>query len=330
MTNTFKAFVVEEQDDKVTHQYKDMTIDDLPEGEVLIKVKYSGINYKDALATVKDSKIVKSYPMVPGIDLAGVVEHSDTHAFDEGDEVIVTGYDLGTSHFGGFSEYARVKEEWVVPLPKDLTFEEAMIYGTAGYTAGLAIEKLEHNGLSIEKADVLVRGASGGVGTLAVMMLDKIGFDVVASTGKTDAEEQLKALGAKEVISRFTEVDERALGKRTWQGVIDPVGGESLSQIVKQLNYNGIVALIGMTAGTQFKSSVFPFILRGVSIIGIDSVYSEMKQRKQIWRRLAKDLKPDGLHDIKHVVKFNDIESSINQVLEHTNSGRFVIDFEAK
>jgi len=330
MTNTFKAFVVEEQDDKVTHQYKDMTIDDLPEGEVLIKVKYSGINYKDALATVKDSKIVKSYPMVPGIDLAGVVEHSDTHAFDEGDEVIVTGYDLGTSHFGGFSEYARVKEEWVVPLPKDLTFEEAMIYGTAGFTAGLAIEKLEHNGLSVEKADVLVRGASGGVGTLAVMMLDTIGFDVVASTGKADSEEQLKALGAKEVISRFTEVDERALGKRTWQGVIDPVGGESLSQIVKQLDYNGIVALIGMTAGTQFESSVFPFILRGASIIGIDSVYSEMKQRKQIWRRLAKDLKPDGLHDIKHVVKFNDIESSINQVLEHTNSGRFVIDFEAK
>ncbi|WP_436854579.1 acrylyl-CoA reductase family protein [Staphylococcus caeli] len=330
MTNTFKAFVVEEQDDKVIHQYKDMTIDDLPEGEVLIKVKYSGINYKDALATVKDSKIVQSYPMVPGIDLAGVVEHSDTHAFDEGDEVIVTGYDLGTSHFGGFSEYARVKEEWVVPLPKDLTFEEAMIYGTAGYTAGLAIEKLEHNGLSIEKADVLVRGASGGVGTLAVMMLDKIGFDVVASTGKTDAEDQLKALGAKEVISRFTEVDERALGKRTWQGVIDPVGGESLSQIVKQLDYNGIVALIGMTAGTQFNSSVFPFILRGTSIIGIDSVYTEMKQRKQIWRRLAKDLKPDGLHDIKHVVKFNDIESSIKQLLEHTNSGRIVIDFEAK
>ncbi|WP_436862789.1 acrylyl-CoA reductase family protein [Staphylococcus caeli] len=330
MTNTFKAFVVDEQDDKVTHQYKDMTIDDLPEGEVLIKVKYSGINYKDALATVKDSKIVKSYPMVPGIDLAGVVEHSDTHAFDEGDEVIVTGYDLGTSHFGGFSEYARVKEEWVVPLPKDLTFEEAMIYGTAGYTAGLAIEKLEHNGLSIEKADVLVRGASGGVGTLAVMMLDKIGFDVVASTGKTDAEDQLKALGAKEVISRFTEVDERALGKRTWQGVIDPVGGESLSQIVKQLDYNGIVALIGMTAGTQFNSSVFPFILRGTSIIGIDSVYTEMKQRKQIWRRLAKDLKPDRLHDIKHVVKFNDIESSIKQLLEHTNSGRIVIDFEAK
>ncbi|PHK50337.1 acryloyl-CoA reductase [Staphylococcus edaphicus] len=329
MTNTFKAFVVEEQDGKVTNQYKEISIDDLPEGEVLIKVKYSGINYKDALATVENSKIVSSYPMVPGIDLAGVVEHSDTHAFEQGDEVIVTGYGLGTSHFGGFSEYARVKEEWIVPLPKDLTLEEAMIYGTAGYTAGLAIEKLEHDGLSIEKKDILVRGATGGVGTLAIMMLDSIGFDVVASTGKSGVEDKLKALGAKEVISRITNSDHKALGKRTWQGVIDPVGGESLSQIVKQLDYNGMVAVIGMTAGTNFDSSVFPFILRGTSIIGIDSVYTEMRQRKHIWRRLAKDLKPNHLHDIKKVIKFNELEDNIKQVLEHTNSGRVVIDFEA-
>ncbi|WP_436942204.1 acrylyl-CoA reductase family protein [Staphylococcus xylosus] len=329
MTETFKAFVVDEQDGKVTNQYKDLSINDLPEGEVLIKVKYSGINYKDALATVKNSKIVKSYPMVPGIDLAGVVEHSDTHAFEAGDEVIVTGYDLGISHFGGFSEYARVREEWIVPLPKDLTLEEAMIYGTAGYTAGLAIEKLEHNGLSVEKEDVLVRGATGGVGTLAVMMLDSIGFDVVASTGKQNAEAKLKSLGAKEVIPRISESDNKPLGKRTWQGAIDPVGGESLSQIIKQLDYDGSVALIGMTGGTNFDSSVFPFILRGTSIIGIDSVYTEMKQRKHIWRRLSKDLKPDQLHDIKQVIKFNDIEASIKQVLEHENSGRIVIDFEA-
>ncbi|MBN6204308.1 acryloyl-CoA reductase, partial [Staphylococcus saprophyticus] len=235
----------------------------------------------------------------------------------------------GTSHFGGFSEYARVKEEWIVPLPKDLTLEEAMIYGTAGYTAGLAIEKLEHNGLSIEKKDILVRGATGGVGTLAIMMLDSIGFDVIASTGKKGAEDKLKALGAKEVISRIANSDQKALGKRTWQGVIDPVGGESLSQIVKQLDYNGMVAVIGMTAGTKFDSSVFPFILRGVSIIGIDSVYTEIRQRKHIWRRLAKDLKPDNLHDIKKVIHFNDIEDNIKQVLEDNNSGRIVIDFNA-
>ncbi|MDG0824255.1 acryloyl-CoA reductase [Staphylococcus equorum] len=329
MTESFKAFMVDEQDGKVTNQFKDITIDDLPEGEVLIKVKYSGINYKDALATVENSKVVNTYPMVPGIDLAGVIEHSDTHAFEPGEEVIVTGYDLGSSHYGGFSEYARVKEEWIVPLPKDLTLEEAMIYGTAGYTAGLAIEKLERNGLSVEKDDVLVRGATGGVGTLAVMMLDSIGFDVVASTGKSDVEEKLKSLGAKEVIPRISETDNKLLGKRTWQGAIDPVGGESLSQIIKQIDYNGSIAVIGMTGGHKFDSSVFPFILRGTSIIGIDSVYTEMKQRKHIWRRLARDLKPDHLHEIKQVIKFSNIEGSIKKVLEHNNSGRIVIDFEA-
>src|SRR5699024_10745996 len=329
MTKTFKAFVVNEQDGKVTSEFKDITINDLPEGEVLIKTKYSGINYKDALATVENSKIVQSYPMVPGIDLAGVVAHSDTHAFEPGDEVIVTGYDLGTNHFGGFSEYVRVKEEWIVPLPKDLTLEEAMIYGTAGYTAGLAIERLEHNGLSVEKDKVLVRGATGGVGTLAVMMLDAIGYKVIASTGKSEATDKLKALGAKDVVPRITKHDDKLLGKRTWQAVIDPVGGESFSQIVKQLNYNGSVALIAMTGGTTLDRSVFPFILRGVNVIGIDSVYTEMKQRKHIWRRLAKDLKPDQLHDIKHTIKFKDIKNSINEVLQHKNSGRIVIEFDS-
>lgn len=329
MTETFKAFVVDEQDGKVTNQIKNITIDDLPAGEVLIKVKYSGINYKDALATVENTKVVKSYPIVPGIDLAGVVESSETPAFEPGDKVIVTGYDLGISHFGGFSEYARIKEEWIVPLPKDLTLEEAMIYGTAGYTAGLAIEKLEHNGLSVENEAVLVRGATGGVGTLAVMMLDSIGYDVIASTGKINTEAKLKSLGAKEVIPRITETDNKPLGKRTWQAVIDPVGGESLSQIIKHLYYNGSVAVIGMTGGNQFDSSIFPFILRGTNIIGVDSVYTEMRQRKHIWRRLAKDLKPDQLHEIKQVIKFDDIEENIKNVLKHNNSGRIVVDLEA-
>src|SRR5699024_2626590 len=283
----------------------------------------------DAVATVDNSKVVSAYPMVPGIDLAGVVAHSDTHAFEPGDEVIVTGYDLGVSHFGGFSEYARVKEEWIVPLPKDLTLEESMIYGTAGYTAGLAIEKLEHNGLSVEKDDVLVRGATGGVGTLSVMMLDAIGFDVVASTGKANAEDKLKSLGAKEVIPRIKESDDKLLGKRTWQAAIDPVGGESLSQILKQIDYNGSVAVIGMIGGHTFDSSVFPFILRCTSIIGIDSVYTEMKQRKHIWRRLAKDLKPKQLHDIKQIIPFSDLQENLSNVLEHNNSGRIIIDFEA-
>ncbi|WP_251942496.1 acryloyl-CoA reductase [Staphylococcus sp. Marseille-Q5304] len=328
MTETFNAFVVDEKDGNVTNEFKKLTFDDLPEGEVLIKVKYSGINYKDALATRANTKIVQSYPMVPGIDIAGVVESSDTNTFDKGDEVVVTGYELGTNHYGGFSEYARVKEEWIVPLPKDLTLEEAMIYGTAGYTAGLAIERLEHNGLSVEKDDVLVRGATGGVGTLATMMLDSIGYDVIASTGKQGVEDRLKTLGAKEVISRIKESDSKPLGKRQWQAVIDPIGGESLSQIIKQLDYEGSVAVIGMTGGTQFETSVFPFILRGANVIGIDSVYTAMNRRKHIWRRLSRDLKPDKLHDIKQIVEFKDIEQYINEVLEHNNSGRIVIKFE--
>ncbi|EJY96631.1 acryloyl-CoA reductase [Staphylococcus arlettae] len=329
MSETFKAFVVDEQDNKVISQFKELTIDDLPEGEVLIKVKYSGINYKDALATTTGNKIVKSYPMVPGVDLAGVVEASDSHAYEPGDEVIVTGFDLGVAHFGGFSEYARVKEEWLVKLPKDLTLEEAMIYGTAGYTAGLAIETLEHNGLSIEHAPVLVRGASGGVGTLAVMMLKELGFKVIASTGKTSAADKLQTLGAKEIIDRLPDNDSKPLGKRTWQAVIDPVGGDGLAHAVKHLDYNGSVAAIGMTGGDNFATSVFPFILRGVNIFGIDSVYTNLRKRQLIWRRLAKDLKPKQLHDIKTVISFSELESSIETVVNHKNEGRIIIDFEA-
>lgn len=327
MTETFKAFVVDEQDGKVNAQFKDITTDDLPEGEVLIKVKYSGINYKDALATEDNNKIVRDYPMVPGIDLAGVVASSDSHAFEEGDEVIVTGFDLGISHYGGFSEYARVKEEWIVRLPKNLTLEEAMIYGTAGYTAGLAIETLEHNGLSIEDGKVLVRGASGGVGTLAVMMLNSIGFKVIASSGKADAKDTLTSLGAKEVIDRISDNDAKPLGSRTWAAAIDPVGGEGLAHVLKHIDYNGSVATIGMTGGDKFTSSVFPFILRGINVFGIDSVYTKMKRRQLIWRRLATDLKPKQLHDIKQVISFDNIEQGIQNVLDHNNKGRIIIDF---
>ncbi|MCY1572849.1 acryloyl-CoA reductase [Staphylococcus pettenkoferi] len=328
MSETFKAYVVNQQDGEFSKGFQDFTTDDLPDGDVLIKVKYSGINYKDALATTKDNKIVQSYPMVPGIDLAGVVEHSDTPAFEAGDEVIVTGYDLGVSHYGGFSEYARVNEEWIVKKPKDHTLEEAMIYGTAGFTAGLAIEELEHNGLSVERESVLVRGATGGVGTLAMMMLDAIGYDVIASTGKDDVEDNLKALGAKEVIPRIEDYDKKPLAKRQWQAAVDPVGGSSLAQVLKQLHHNGSLALIGMTGGNYFESSVFPFILRGANIIGIDSVTTSMKMRTKIWRRLAKDLKPDQLHDIKTTISFDDLEDYVDKVLQHDNSGRIIIKFD--
>ncbi|MDU0628781.1 NADPH:quinone oxidoreductase family protein [Staphylococcus epidermidis] len=328
MVEKFKAFVVNQDDNGiVSNSYKELTKDDLPEGDVLIKVHYSGINYKDALATQDHNKIVKQYPMVPGIDLAGTIEETNAPGFEVGDKVIVTSYDLGVSHYGGFSEYARVKSEWVIELPEDLTLEEAMIYGTAGYTAGLAIEQLEKSGMSIEGKEVLVRGATGGVGTISLLMLNNLGYDVIASTGRDDAEEKLKKLGAKEVIGRLPEDNSKPLEKRTWQAAIDPVGGENLPYIVKRLDNNGSVALIGMTGGNNFETTVFPFILRGASIIGIDSVFTPIKLRKRVWRRLAKDLKPQQLHDIKHVISFDEIPKAIDQVINHNNTGRIVIDF---
>ncbi|MBA9941482.1 acryloyl-CoA reductase [Ralstonia insidiosa] len=328
MVGKFKAFVVDQDDNGiVSNSYKELTKDDLPEGDVLIKVHYSGINYKDALATQDHNKIVKQYPMVPGIDLAGTIEETNAPGFEVGDKVIVTSYDLGVSHYGGFSEYARVKSEWVIELPEDLTLEEAMIYGTAGYTAGLAIEQLEKSGMSIEGKEVLVRGATGGVGTISLLMLNNLGYDVIASTGRDDAEEKLKKLGAKEVIGRLPEDNSKPLEKRTWQAAIDPVGGENLPYIVKRLDNNGSVALIGMTGGNNFETTVFPFILRGASIIGIDSVFTPIKLRKRVWRRLAKDLKPQQLHDIKHVISFDEIPKAIDQVINHNNTGRIVIDF---
>lgn len=328
MVEKFKAFVVDQDDNGiVSNSYKELTKDDLPEGDVLIKVHYSGINYKDALATQDHNKIVKQYPMVPGIDLAGTIEETNAPGFEVGDKVIVTSYDLGVSHYGGFSEYARVKAEWVIELPEDLTLEEAMIYGTAGYTAGLAIEQLEKSGMSIEGKEVLVRGATGGVGTISLLMLNNLGYDVIASTGRDDAEEKLKKLGAKEVIGRLPEDNSKPLEKRTWQAAIDPVGGENLPYIVKRLDNNGSVALIGMTGGNNFETTVFPFILRGASIIGIDSVFTPIKLRKRVWRRLAKDLKPQQLHDIKHVISFDEIPKAIDQVINHNNTGRIVIDF---
>ncbi len=328
MVEKFKAFVVDQDDNGiVSNSYKELTKDDLPEGDVLIKVHYSGINYKDALATQDHNKIVKQYPMVPGIDLAGTIEETNAPGFEVGDKVIVTSYDLGVSHYGGFSEYARVKSEWVIELPEDLTLEEAMIYGTAGYTAGLAIEQLEKSCMSIEGKEVLVRGATGGVGTISLLMLNNLGYDVIASTGRDDAEEKLKKLGAKEVIGRLPEDNSKPLEKRTWQAAIDPVGGENLPYIVKRLDNNGSVALIGMTGGNNFETTVFPFILRGASIIGIDSVFTPIKLRKRVWRRLAKDLKPQQLHDIKHVISFDEIPKAIDQVINHNNTGRIVIDF---
>ena len=301
MIDHFKALVVN-KDDEFTVEVRDLTLADLPEGDVLVKVVYSSINYKDSLATIPNGNIVKNYPFVPGIDLAGVVVSSNNPRFKEGDEVLATSYEIGVSHFGGYSEYARIPAEWIVPLPKSLTLKEAMIIGTAGFTAALSVLRLEENNVSPEKGKVLVTGATGGVGSFAVSILSKLGYQVEASTGKETEQAYLKKLGATSVVSR-DEVysgEIRALGKQKWAAAVDSVGGEPLASLLSQIQYGGSVAASGLTAGTKLPTAVFPFILRGVNLLGIDSVYCPMDTRLKVWERLATDFKPANLNEFIH------------------------------
>lgn len=255
----FKALVVN-QDENFSVKVNNLTVNDLPNGEVLIKVSYSGINYKDSLATIPDGKIVTSYPFVPGIDLAGIVVSSEDPRFHEGDEVIATSYEIGVAHFGGFSEYARIPSKWIVPLPSGLSLKEAMIIGTAGFTAALSIQRLEENGINPEKGKVLVTGATGGVGSFAVSILSTLGYQVEASTGKDSEHEYLNNLGATSIVDRGDVFDGkiRALGKQKWAAAVDSVGGEPLASLLSQIQYGGAVASSGLTAGTNLPTSVFP------------------------------------------------------------------------
>ena len=275
MEKNFRAFIVDKQNGQFDANVDMLSVNDLPDGEVLLEVHYSSVNYKDGLASVDNSTIVKSYPFVPGIDMAGVVVESTDERFQAGDKVIATSYEIGVTHFGGYSEYARVKADWIVPLPNGMTLKEAMVYGTAGFTAALSIQRLEQVGFTPDSGKVLVTGATGGVGSLAIAILAKLRFDVVASTGKETAHHFLKQLGAKEVISRDEVFEEkvRALDKQQWAAAVDPVGGQTLASILSKLNYGGAVAVSGLTGGTKVPTAVFPFILRGVSLLGVDSVY---------------------------------------------------------
>ncbi|PLT29611.1 NADPH:quinone oxidoreductase family protein [Peribacillus deserti] len=328
MNQLFKALVVDKTDENFSVNIKEVSLEDLPQEGVLIKVAYSSINYKDGLASIPEGKIVRSYPFIPGIDLAGTVVSSDDPRYKEGDQVIATSYEIGVSHFGGYSEYARIPADWIVPLPENLTLKEAMAFGTAGFTAALSIQRLEDNGLTPEKGKVLVTGATGGVGSIAVSMLSKLGYDVVASTGKETEKHYLTSIGAKEIISRgdVNGGKVRALDKQLWAGAVDPVGGTTLASILSKLQYNGSVAVSGLTGGTDVPATVFPFILRGINLLGIDSVYCPMDVRQKVWSRMANDLKPDVLLDsIQKEITLEELPGHLPVILKGKARGRMVV-----
>ncbi|MCQ6281950.1 acryloyl-CoA reductase [Bacillus sp. EB600] len=328
MDKSFKALMVNKTDEDFTVNIKDITLDDLPKGDVLIKVAYSSVNYKDGLASIPKGKIVRSYPFIPGIDLAGVVVDSQDPLFKKGDKVIATSYEIGVSHYGGYSEYARIPAEWIVPLPEGLSLKEAMIYGTAGFTAALSVHRLEENGLTPQKGKVLVTGATGGVGSMAVSILAKRGYDVVASTGKNAEHSFLQELGAKEILTRddVTEEKIKTLDKQLWAGAVDPVGGKTLASILSKTAYNGSVAVSGLTGGTDVPTTVFPFILRGINLLGIDSVYCPMETRKTIWKRMATDFKPNRLEMIVNKeVSLEELPGSLSTILQGEARGRTIV-----
>ncbi|WP_304608249.1 acryloyl-CoA reductase [Pontibacillus sp. HMF3514] len=325
---TFRALQAIKEEDQVKTKLIERNLEDLPQGDVTIKVAYSSVNYKDGLATIPKSKVVQDYPIVPGIDLSGTVVDSNDGRFQEGDEVIVTSYELGVAHDGGFSEYARVKADWIVPLPDGLTLKEAMVFGTAGFTAALSVHRLEQNGLAPEDGPVLVQGATGGVGSMAVAMLAKRGYQVVAATGKDSESEYLQSIGAQEVLSREDVTPEkmRPLQSQRWSAAVDPVGGKPLASVLGSLKYGGSVAVSGLTAGVEVPTTVMPFILRGVDLLGIDSVYCPMNTRREVWDRIANDLKPEVLNSIEQEVSLEELPQTLQDILQSKVRGRTIVD----
>lgn len=299
---------------------------DLPEGDVIIKVHYSSINYKDALSSTGNKGVTRQYPHTPGVDASGIVSASTSDKWQIGDRVIVTGYDLGMNTHGGFSEYIRVPAQWVVKCPETLSLKEAMCYGTAGFTAALSVSKITEN-VSIEAGSVLVTGATGGVGSIAVALLSQLGYNVVAATGKPEYAKHLKDLGAAEIIHRDATNDTsgKAMLKSQYAAIIDTVGGNILSTAIKMLAYGGHVTCCGNVASPEFASSVYPFILRGVTLHGIDSVACPMPKRMAIWDKIASDWKVDALIKSVEEIHLEDVPNVITQLIEGTHKGRTIV-----
>ncbi|MBN1829355.1 MAG: YhdH/YhfP family quinone oxidoreductase [Deltaproteobacteria bacterium] len=325
---TFKAMVVREPSKGTfTRSIENKTFDMLPPGEVLINVKYSSINFKDALSSIGNRGVTKKYPHTPGVDAAGVVTESTDSGFNPGDEVLVTGFDLGMNTSGGFAEYIRVPASWVVKLPPNLSLRESMNYGTAGFTAALSVYKLTGNGVTPDQGQVLVTGAPGGVGSIAVSILAKIGFSVTAVNGVIDEREYLLKLGAKEVIGieEATDREGKILLKARWAGVVDTVGGPILATAVKSTQYGGTITCCGNAASHDLPLNVYPFILRGVSLLGIDSVECPTGTRHAVWRKIASDWKTDHLAEIASEVALEGVSEKIDLILQGKHRGRAIV-----
>jgi len=323
----FKALRIRELDGKVAAGFELLALEDLDAGEVIVKVAYSSINYKDALAATGAGKIIRRFPCICGIDLSGTVVESADQRLKPGDEVIATSFELGVAHDGGYAEYARVPAAWVVPLPQGLSLFDAMALGTAGYTAGLAVMRMEHNGLKPGQGPVIVTGATGGVGSLAVDMLAALGYQVVAVTGKEAEAPYLKQLGAAEVKLR-QDIDLakiRPLDKAQWAGAIDNLGGDMLAWIASAMKDDGCIASIGLAAGMNLNTTVAPFILRGVNLLGINSVNTPMPMRLQVWQRLAGDMRPRHLKELATILPFEQLPGAFEAFIKAKVRGRIVV-----
>lgn len=328
----FRAYRVHREDGKkVAGRLEEIGLEDLSPGDVTIRARYSSVNYKDALAATGAGRIMRRFPLVGGIDVAGEVESSDDDRYRPGDPVLVTGCGLGEDHDGGYAEYARVQGDWVIPIPEGMDAFDAMCLGTAGFTAGLAVVRLEHNGLSPDRGPVAVTGASGGVGSLAVNMLSGLGYRVSAVTGKADAAGFLEALGAAEVLLRpELDLGSRPLEKAIWAGAVDNLGGETLAWLTRTMDWWGSIASIGLAEGHELHTTVMPFILRGVNLLGINSVLTPRPIRLQVWERLATDLKPGRLDLIgTRTVPLSELPDIFDGYLEGKVKGRTIVDLHA-
>ena len=326
-TETFRAYVATQNDGTVERKLTELPLSELGSDGVLIEVEYSSVNYKDGLATSAAGKVARISPLIPGIDLAGTVIGDETADFPQGSQVIAHGYDVGVAHHGGFAERARVPAEWLVPLPAGLDTRSAMALGTAGFTAALSIIALEEHGITPASGPVLVTGATGGVGSTAVAILSGLGFEVVASTGKASGSDYLKKIGATEVIDRATlEEPGKPLQKEIYAGAVDCVGGQTLATVLSQIRYGGAVAASGLTGGAALPTTVMPFILRGVSLLGIDSAQTPIERRRAVWARMGADLKPSSLALIGKDLTLNDLDDTLDGILAGQAFGRTVID----